>query len=133
MGQFSERQGVAAWMNVHKGQLVRLTCPGTTLRLVGRSDGIEQVDACSTDVFLGELRTDLPGVQIALTLHDEVLAVHLLAGTPQGRNVQVSLPLSIPYERVRLDPADAPEHPEGVGREEPEFSPYELLHFPRTR
>ena len=138
MGQFSDRQGVAAWMNVHKGQLVRLTCPGTTLRLVGRSDGIEQVDACSTDVFLGELRTDLPGVQIALTLHDEVLAVHLLAKGDAPGAGQVSLPLSLPYDRLRLERADAPEAgaARGPGRpgakEEPDFSPYELLQFTRS-
>ncbi len=135
MGQFADRQGVAAWLNVHKGQQVRLTCPGTSLRLVGRSDGIEQVDACSTDVYLGELRTDLPGVQIAVTLHDEVLAVHLLAKGGQPGAGQVSLPLSVPYDQLRLERADVPEAAaasESAAKEEPEFSPYELLHFPRS-
>jgi hypothetical protein len=132
MSQFADRQSVTEWLNAHNGQRVRLTCPGTTLRVVGITDGIEELDACSTDIYHGELQTEVPNVQIAVTLHDEALALHLLGGTPEGRMVQVSLPLSIPYERVRLDPADAPEHPLGAGREEPEFSPYELLHFPRS-
>lgn len=131
MAQFTDRQSVTTWLNAHEGQLVRLTSPGTTLRVVGVTDGIEELDACSTDVYHGELQTDAPNVQIAITLHDEALALHLLAGMEEGRTAQISLPLSIPYERVRLDPADAPEHPL-EGGEEPEFSPYELLHFPRS-
>jgi hypothetical protein len=132
MSQFASRQDVTAWLNAHNAQRVRITCPGTTLRIVGVTDGIEELDACSTDIYHGELHIDVPNVQIAITLHDEALALHLLAGTPKGRMVQVSMPMRIPYERVRLDLADAPEHPLGASHEEPEFSPYELLHFPRT-
>ncbi|HKJ00625.1 MAG TPA: hypothetical protein VKB51_19300 [bacterium] len=128
MAQFADRKAVSAWLNAHDGQRVRLTCPGSTLRVVGTTDGIEELDACSTDIYHGELRTGVPGLQIAVTLHDQGLALHLLAESPEGGKAPVSLPVSIPYDRVRLDPADAPDH----SPEEPEFSPYELLHFPRS-
>ena len=130
MAQFADRKAVLSWLNAHKGQAVRLTSPGSTVRVVGRAGGIEEVDACSTDVFLGELHTGHPGLNLALTLHDVALALHLLAVAPRGAAPSLSLPLSIPYDRLRLDPADAPEG--DAAREEPEFSPYELLFFPRS-
>jgi hypothetical protein len=137
MGQFADRHDVTAWLNARKGQRVCVTSPGTTLRIVGRTDGIEELDACSTDVFHGELHSDLPGLQISLTLHDDALALLLLAVGKGGRAGNLSLPLSVPYERLRLDIAEAsalgtddrPQDP--AAREEPDFSPYELLHFPR--
>jgi hypothetical protein len=132
MAQFGDHKSVIAWLNAHDGQRVRLTCPGTTLRVVGITDGIEELDACSTDIYHGELRTDVPGLQIAVTLHDQGLALHLMASGDAEGLAPVSLPVSIPYDRVRLDPADAPEHRQEAAREEPEFSPYELLHFPRS-
>ena len=133
MEQFADRKSVAAWLNRHKGERIRLTSPGSSLRLIGITDGIEQVDACSTDVFLGDMRTELPGVQVAITLHDEVLAVQLLAKGDGPAAGQVSLPVSVPYRRLRLARADEAEHPGApAAKEEPEFSPYELLHFSRS-
>jgi hypothetical protein len=131
MAQFVDRRSIAAWLDAHDGKRVRLTCLGTTLRVIGMTHGVEELDACSTDIFHSELHTDVPGVQLAFSLHDEALALHLLAYTPDGKGAALSLPLTIPYDRVRLDPAESPEHGELAGREEPDFSPYELLHFPR--
>jgi hypothetical protein len=128
MAQFTDRKSITDWLDAHAGRRVRLSSPGTTLRIVGRTEGIAELDACSTDVFTGELRTGLADVQISITLHDHVLALHLLVAGPKGTPSPVSLPISVPYERVRLEPADAPEP---AAREEPEFSPYELLHTPR--
>jgi hypothetical protein len=132
MAQFADRKAVTAWLNAHKGRAVRLTSPGTRLRVVGTTQGIEELDACSTDIFYAELRTALPGLQIALTLHDEEVSLHLLAQDPKGGPAPVSLPLSFPYDRLRLDPAEAPEHGRPAAKEEPEFSPYELLRYPRS-
>lgn len=137
MAQFTDGKSVAEWLNAHHGRRVRLTAPGTQLRVVGVTNGIEKLDACSTDIYYGELQASLPAVQIALTLHDAELSLHLLIPGEAGGKPEVSLPHSLPYEQVRLEPAEAPEEGPALTRqkeaqEEPEFSPYELLHFPRS-
>ena len=129
MAQFTDRKSVIDWLNGHKRQEIRLTAGGSTLRVVGRNSGIEELDACSTDVYLAELEPGLPGLHLTLTLHDEALALHLLAEGPPGAPPRLSFPLHVPYAKLRLDRADAPE---GAAWEEPEFSPYELLFNPRS-
>lgn len=137
MGQFENGKAVAKWLNAHRGQRVCLTDPTTQLRVVGTTSGIEKLDACSTDIYYGELHTDAPDVQIALTLHDEELSLHLLVQGAHGGKPDISLPLSLRYDQVRLERADAPRPAQAAKQktlspEEPEFSPYELLHFPRS-
>ena len=131
MSEFTSRQAVVDWLNAHARQTIRIGCAGSTLRIECVTEGIEELDACSADIPYGDLRTEMPGVHVAVTLHDDALSLHVLMGEGTGRRARLSLPLSVPYERLRLAPAGAPE--DGDPRaEEPEFSPYELLHFPRA-
>ena len=75
-------------------------------------------------------------VQIELSFHDETLGVHLSIYPPQGKQPAAFVPLSIPYDRLRLSTprskqagADSPGgKPSGEKDGEPDFSPYELLH-----
>lgn len=130
MAQFTDRQSVIDWINAHKNQRVRLQSERSTLRVVGVTRGVEELDACSTEIPYAELRTGIAGLHVALSLHDEALSLHVLAAAPEGGPAPLSLPLGIPYADLRMAPADAPERKEAAA-EEPEFSPYELLHRPR--
>jgi hypothetical protein len=144
MPQFTRREAVSDWLEAHAGRRIRLSSAGSTLSVVGIPDGVTELDACSTEVHYGELETDLPAVQVALTLHEDVLALHVRVGAPDAGgsgDAALSLPLSVPYQQLRLEPVPAagaatpahpPRHPHPQHPEEAPPSPYELLHTPRS-
>ena len=133
MTQFSGRKDVLAWLKEHTGQRVRLSDAGTTLRVVGEATRPRTLDACSTEFEEVAVRMDIPGLELDLTLQDEALSVYVRATEQEAGPVVLALPLSIPYDRVRLGLADVPDaQPAQQAPEEPEFSPYELLHRPRS-
>ena len=149
MPQFTRREEVSDWLEAHAGRRIRLSSAGSTLSVVGTPDGVTELDACSTEVHYGELDTGLPAAQVALTLHEDALALHVLVGMPDtpgapggggDGDAALSLPLSVPYEQLRLEsipaagtvtqtPQPRPPHPQDP--EEAPPSPYELLHTPR--
>lgn len=102
---FENRQAVIDWLNGHKGENICLQAHGSMLKVVGRSEGVDRLDACSTLVFECELITCLQGIQIAMSFHAESLALHLLGSESDNGPVFCSIPLSIPYDQVRLSVA----------------------------
>jgi hypothetical protein len=120
------REQVLAWFRAHRGRTIRLGRAGSTLKVIGRTQGVDEIDACSADILETELETGLPGVQVALTFHEDALALHLLVAQSGSKDVACSLPLSLPYEQLRLSEAPAGESGEGPEDQE-EFSPYALL------
>ncbi len=125
-----DKAAVIEWFKAHRAEEIVIRMQGAQVRLQGRTRGVEQLDACSTEIAETELAMPQQDVETILTFHDTTLGVQLIAYRPGGREVAVSLPVSIPYEALRL--ATAEELAKAAGKEgeggEPEFSPYELLH-----
>jgi len=99
---FENRKEVIKWLNGHQGQEIVVQAQGSTLKVIGRSQGVDEIDACGVKIFECELATILPGVRIAISLHDDTLSIHALGNPPGDERVVFSLPLSLPYEHVRL-------------------------------
>ena len=132
---FDNRESVVKWLNDHTGQRICLTSEGSTLRVVGETDGVERLDACSMEILHSELQTDIQGVQIAMSLHLDALALHLLGTSAGNKAVVFAVPLRLPYASVRLSLAgedslqDAHKGRASASKQEgeAEYSPYELL------
>ncbi|MCZ6645011.1 MAG: hypothetical protein O7B79_02115 [SAR324 cluster bacterium] len=125
------KSSVLNWFKARNGKEIVIRMRGSTLRLQGRNTGIEELDACSADFEEGALALEQVGMQVALTFHDDSLSIHCLVYRPGGTEVAVSLPISIPYDTLQLSTVEEMEKgnkSSGQEDEEPEFSPYELLH-----
>jgi hypothetical protein len=127
-----DREAIIKWLDDHSGREVCLRGQGTTLKVIGRTEGVDELDACSTEIYHTELITGLDDLQVAISFHPERLALHIIGRRPGGAPSLVSVPISLPYERVQLSLAEEettrPAHASGDRAEEVEFSPYELLH-----
>lgn len=99
---FENRGEIIRWLNVHQGQEIVVQAHGSTLKVIGRSQGVDEIDACGVKIFECELATALPGLRIAISLHDETISIHALGNPPGDEQVVFSLPLSVPYDQVRL-------------------------------
>lgn len=122
---------VLQWFKAHKGKSVEIKWRGTLVRLRGRGTGVDTLDACSAEYQESALEGTHEDIQVGLSFHDDTLGVHLSVYQPGGKELAVSLPISIPYDQLQLSvPEDkkAGEESSGGQNEEPEFSPYELLH-----
>ncbi len=120
-----------AWIKAHKGEEIVIRVKGTTVRLQGRAGPVEDVDACATEFQECELHLGHDHLHLALSFHGHALSIHFAALKPEGGESVISMPLSIPYTLLDLRTAEAlAKEPAGAGQpeEEPEFSPYELLH-----
>lgn len=110
------------------------------MNLVGRPHKVEELDACSTIVHECDLDAGIEGLHIALSIHDDTLAVHLTGGEegsePHRRPLSLSASLSLPYgqfemsalDETSVSSRDTPPEPNDSEASEPDFSPYELLH-----
>lgn len=99
---FENRREVIHWLNVHQGREIVVQARGSTLKVIGRSQGVDEIDACGVKIFECELATVLPGLRVAISLHDETISIHALGNPPGDKEVVFSLPLSVPYDQVRL-------------------------------
>jgi hypothetical protein len=72
-----------------------------------------------------EFECGLDDVQVALSFHDTVLSLHVLAKPLHHKDATLSLPFSIPYAELELT-AGAGAEPGDTGQD-PGRSPYELL------
>ncbi len=99
---FENRGEIIKWLNVHQGQEIIVQAHGSTLKVIGRPQGVDEIDACGVKIFECELATVLPGLRIAISLHDDTISIHALGNPPGDEQVVFSLPLSVPYDQVRL-------------------------------
>ncbi len=128
-----DKASVIEWVKAHRGEEIVIRMRGATVRLQGTARGVEQLDACSTEIAEAAMAFGHQVVETSLSFHSETLGVHLIAFHPGTRAVAASLPVSIPYGSLLLDTAEELEKKSRAERnkeaeEEPEFSPYELLH-----
>ncbi len=126
-----DKASVVKWFKGHQGKEIVITSRGSALRLQGRTTGVQSLDACSAEFEESTLELDGEGLHVALTFHGENLGVHCLAYRPGGKEVSLSMAASIPYASLRLSTPDKEnkgKKSSGRQSEEPEFSPYELLH-----
>lgn len=129
---FKNREAIVAWLHEHQGRRIRLGAEGSTLRVEGMPMGVEKLDACSTEFLHCEMDCGLAGLRVSFSLHESRLALHVLSDVPGQRGSSLSLPLSLPYDQVRLSTVEEGASnlsPSSQSSEEPEYSPYELLHF----
>lgn len=132
------RERMISWLKAHRGKRIRLGQRGSAVAVVGRSQGVEELDACSMEFMESMLDVGVPDVEVALSYHLEGVGLHVVAYRPGTREAVLSLPLHLPYAEVALSEADAarpkrdePAPPQPDERKEEEYSPYELL-FPRS-
>ena len=129
---FENREAVVAWLHEHQGERIRLGAEGSTLKVEGLPLGVEELDACSTEFLHCELDCGVADLRVSFSLHTKRLALHILTDTPGRGGSSLSFPLSLPYDMVRMSTVkeDASvQSPSSQPGEEPEYSPYELLHF----
>jgi hypothetical protein len=126
-----DKAAVLDWFKAHKGKNIEIKWRGTLVRLRGRTTGVESLDACSAEYQESTIDAGHEDVQIGLSFHDTALGVHLGVQGQGGTEASVSMPISIPYDQLELSIPKKKEQgkkPSGEQSEEPEFSPYELLH-----
>ena len=99
---FKNRGEVIDWLNVNLNRDIVVQAQGSTLKVIGRSQGVDEIDACGVKIYECELSTGLPGLRIAISLHDDTISIHALGKPPGEEQVVFSLPLSLPYDQVRL-------------------------------
>ncbi|MDH4247548.1 MAG: hypothetical protein OEW39_07010 [Deltaproteobacteria bacterium] len=119
------REAMLNWFNEHAGQRIEITVKGTPLVLRGTTEGVETVDACSTELQECEINTGVGGVQVALVLHQHALGIHVLATREENAPLAVSVPISVPYASVILGLEGESRNP---SKEDVVYTPYELLH-----
>lgn len=126
-----DKTSVLAWLKETGTGAIVIRMQGTPLKLVGRSKGVDQIDACSTDISEVELDVGQEGINISMSVHDNTLALHFLAKDKQTKETIVSMPVSIPFTLLAM----ATEEEEKARlkalrgeKDEPDYSPYELLH-----
>ena len=118
------REAMMDWLNGHAGQRIELTVVGTPVVLRGVTEGVETLDACSTEIQECEVETGVAGVQVALVFHEHALGLHVLASTGEKTPFAVSVPMSMPYASVRLGREGEIRN---RSREKDVYTPYELL------
>jgi hypothetical protein len=126
-----DKAAALEWFKAHKDQEIEIKWRGNMVRLRGRCTGVQSLDACSAEYEESQLGGLHEDVQIGFSFHDATLGVHLSLYPPQGKQPAAFVPLSIPYEQLELTiPKSGQEGKDSSGGkgEEPEFSPYELLH-----
>ena len=94
------RKTLLAWLQRHRGKRIVLHAERSALSLAGVCEGLEELDACSTEFMSCNLRLATPGAEAALTLHETALAVHVLLRDPASGRTEVSLPVTLPYGDV---------------------------------
>ena len=126
-----DKMSVLEWLKSRGAGTIVIWMQGTPLKVVGRSMGVDQIDACSTDIIEMEMDVGQDGIYISISVHDHTLAIHFLLRDPKTRDTVVSMPVSIPFTLLALATEDEEKKRLKKLRgetDEPEYSPYELLH-----
>lgn len=130
-----DKAAVIEWFKAQRGQEIVIRMQGGSVRVQGRAEGVERLDACSTEIEQAEMAFGHRDMETSLSFHAETLGIHLIVFRSGTREVELSLPVSIPYDALLLSTVEAAKAEATKGKtarkkekEEPEFSPYELLH-----
>ncbi len=102
---FENRKQVIDWLNDNRGRDIVVQAQGSMLKLTGRSRGVDEIDACGVKIYECELDTELPDVHVAMSLHEDTVAIHVLGNRPGQKEAVFSLPLSFPYGAIQLSSA----------------------------
>ena len=125
------KKTILEWFHEVGRQKVIIRQQGTTVRVEGTLHGVDEVDACSTQIEEVELDVGDPALNVALSFHKSALGIHLLY-LPQGaKTATLSLAASIPYSQISVTTEAAElekKRAEAEKAAEVKFSPYELLH-----
>ena len=113
------------WLNDNANKRVELTVIGTPVVLRGTTDGVETLDACSTELQECEMETGVKGLQVALVMHEHALGIQVVASAKGQSKLSVSVPMSVPYTSVKLELEKESKKP---SNEDVVYTPYELLH-----
>jgi hypothetical protein len=120
------RQSLLAWLARHQGRAIALKARGSSLSLTGVCEGVEELDACSAEFTACRVRLSAPHAELSLTLHDTALALHLLMRDPENGRTMLSLPITISYADLILEPGQARRR--GKQKDPALSNPYRLLH-----
>lgn len=124
------RQSLLAWLHQHRGRAIAIRARRSSLALTGVCEGVEDLDACSTEYTSCAIRMAVPDAEVSITLHDTALSLHVLLRDPASGRTAFSVPVTIAYPDLILELAEDRERAARRGREaEPALStPYRLLH-----
>ena len=121
------RESALRWIEGHANREIVVRQRSSALRVQGTCKGVEHLDACSAHYQECELIPAGVDVEVTLCFHTDTLAVQMIAYHPQSGEVTLSLPISVNFAELLLqEPGEAPRE-EQKKKNEPAFSPYELL------
>jgi hypothetical protein len=123
----ASRITVLDWLHAQREQRIRLGANGSALRLAGWCEGLEDLDACSTEFVSCHIRLSDPRTEVTLTLHDTAVSLLVLVRSIENGPVELSVPFTIPYGDLVLESGEEPkaEAEKGAPRL---VTPYRLLH-----
>lgn len=125
------KQTILEWFQGVGREKVIIRQQGTTVRVEGTLHGVDEVDACSTQIEEVELDVGDPAINVGLSFHKHALAIHLLHLPKGAKTAPVSLAASIPYGQISVTTEAAELEKKRAEQEKAaavKFSPYELLH-----
>lgn len=59
-------------------------------------------DMCGRSLYEASMITEIKGIEISLTLHNDFLGIHLLARSAGGDESLLSYPAQIPYKKLSI-------------------------------
>ena len=124
----ASRATVLDWLHAQRGQRIRLGAKASALRLTGWCEGLEELDACSTEFVSCHIRLSDPQAEATLTLHDTALSLLVLVRARAQGPVELSVPVTIPYGDLVLESGDDLKAADAPKSEPPLVTPYRLLH-----
>jgi len=116
------------WLHAQRGQRIRLGAKASALRLTGWCEGLEDLDACSTEFVSCHIRLSDPQAEATLTLHDTAVSLLVLVRTSPAGAVELSVPFTIPYGDLVLESSAELKAAAEEKSAPPLVSPYRLLH-----
>lgn len=122
------RSSLLAWLHRHNGQSIVIRAQRSTLAITGVCEGIEDLDACSTEFTVCAVKTSLPNGEVSLTLHDTALSLHVLLRDPQGGQTAISVPVTVAYSELILELEEERRRKGRRPKAEALSTPYRLLH-----
>jgi len=124
------RQSLPAWLHHHRGRTIVIRARRSSLSLTGVCEGVEDLDACSTEFTSCTIHMAVPKAEASITLHDTALSLHVLLRDPGSGRCVLSVPMTIAYSDVILELEEDRERAQQLEQEAKTApsTPYRLLH-----